>query len=294
MSQVLKEGSKGLNLENWEVYHPNGKFMFVTGESKAEWYLNNRNKKTNKPLAIKIGEGKIKLQFQPNGTGYDGNDVFGLSPRIVQCVVTGKKNNLQRHHIVPYCYRTHLPEEYKSKNHHDVVLIRYDQHQKYEREADKFKDKIAEMFDVKTLKEYNIEYTKLLTNFHSKERLQTISRLFSLFNAYGKIPKDKIIENLNYVADHLGMDREQIFSYNYIQLYKLYAIIKDQYYDEFDELKNLNKLEYDHGYNVVQKLKTHQDIVDFVKMWRAHFIQTMKPKYMPKGWSVNYRVKVDI
>ena len=39
MAQVLQEGGKNLNTENWKVYHPNGKHMFTCGEKKASWYL---------------------------------------------------------------------------------------------------------------------------------------------------------------------------------------------------------------------------------------------------------------
>ena len=44
----------------------------------------------------------------------------------------------------------------------------------------------------------------------------------------------------------------------------------------------------------MKKLDSHEKIEEFVKMWRAHFVQTMKPKYMPEGWSINFRVKVEL
>ena len=49
MAQVLKKGSKGLNLENWRVFNEDGKHMFTCGESKAKWYL-------DKDLAVPSGD----------------------------------------------------------------------------------------------------------------------------------------------------------------------------------------------------------------------------------------------
>ena len=170
-NNILKVGSKNLKAENWEVYHPDGTHMFTCGEKKATWYL-------DRDLAERMDDGKIKLTFVPKGNGFETNEVFGKSVREAICVVSGVDEGLQRHHIVPYCYRTYFPERYKSKNHHDVVLMQHSKHSKYEIEATKYKDEIAEMFDVKTINELNMEYTSklravgkandiLLNNIHS-------------------------------------------------------------------------------------------------------------------------------
>ena len=135
-NNILQIGSKNLSSENWKVYHPSGRHMFTCGEKKAYWYL-ERN------LAELTGERMIKLTFIPKGNGFEDDEEFGRSSRIVQCVVTGISEGLQRHHIVPYCYRTYFPEIYKSKNHHDVVLMNFEIHSEYEQKANAFKDEIA-------------------------------------------------------------------------------------------------------------------------------------------------------
>lgn len=293
MGQVLKLGGKNLNSENWKVYHPNGKHMFTCAEKKANWYLDNRDSKTGEKLAKIIGDYEIQLTFSPKGSGYKKGEVFGLSGREMRCVVNGEIDGLQRHHIVPYCYRSHFPTEYKSKNHHDVVLITHKYHEEYEKKATKFKNELAHIYGVKTLNECNVKYTKLLSNF-SNSNIKNVSLLHSLFTSYGKMPQETINKYLYYVADNIGISRDQISKYNYIQLYKLYTILKDEYDKKFEELKNSNKDEYDHGYHVVKQLKTHEDIEVFVRIWRKHFIETMKPKYMPDGWSVDFKIKVEI
>ena len=57
----------------------------------------------------------IRLTFMPKGNGFEDNEVFGRSMREAKCVVSGLEDGLQRHHIVPYCYRTYFPEIYKKK-----------------------------------------------------------------------------------------------------------------------------------------------------------------------------------
>lgn len=294
MPQVLQQGGKNLNDENWKVYHLNGvKHMFTCGEKKAMWYLNNTDEETGLPLATKIDDFTIRLNFESKGTGYKDGDIFGLAGRERRCVVCGESEGLQRHHIVPYCYRTHFPTEYKSKNHHDVVLITYQNHEAYEIQATKFKNKVAELYDIKTLNELNLEYTKLLSDF-SETKIKGMSKLFAIFGSYGKIPQHIIKKNLKFVSEQLDIPYELLASFSYVQLYKLYLEIRSKYEKEFQVLKNKNREQFDHGFHLMKKLDTHEKIEEFVKMWRAHFVQTMKPKYMPEGWSVNFRVKVEI
>lgn len=292
MPQVLQQGGKNLNTENWKVYHPNGKHMFTCGEKKAEWYLSKKND-DGVALANKVGKFEIQFTFEPKGDGYKDGDVFGLAGREMRCVVNAETEGLQRHHIVPYCYRTHFPTQYKSKNHHDVVLITYKYHEQYEVEATKFKNKVAEMYDIKSLNQLNLDYTKLLCKF-SNTKVKTVSKLYSVFGSYGKIPQEVVISNLIFVADQIGIPRKTMLNFNYIQLYALYLEMKKKYQIEFKALKELNRKEYDHGYHLMKKLDTHEKIEEFVKMWRAHFIQTMKPEYMPEGWSIDFRVRVEI
>ena len=285
-NNILKLGSKNLNTENWEVYHPNGSHMFTCGEKKAAWYL-ERN------LAKRTADGKIMLTFEPKGNGFETNEIFGKSIREPICVVTGVLNSLQRHHIVPYCYRTYFAEKYKSKNHHDVVLVNHEKHSEYEQQATQYKDLIANMFNVKTIAEFNIEYTSMLRKL-GKPNAILLNTLHSLFKTYGKISHEMKIEKLKIISEGTGICFETICNYNYIQLYKMYLLLKKQHLNKQYEFKQNHRQNYDHGYHVVQKLDTEEKMVEFVKLWRTHFIETMKPKFMPIGWSIDFRIKTNI
>ena len=285
-NNILQVGSKNLNAENWEVYHPNGTHMFTCGEKKATWYL-------NRDLAKRMMNGKIMLTFEPKGNGFEANEVFGKSIRETKCVVCGIEENLQRHHIVPYCYRTYFPEKYKSKNHHDVVLINCEKHSYYEQIATQFKDEIAVMFDVKTIGDFNLDYTAKLREF-GKPNAILLNMIHSIFKTYGKLPYNLKIEKLKTIADMIGVKFETVCNYNYIQLMKLYILLKKEHEAELSEFKKKYRIYYDHGYHVIQKLDTEEKIMKFVKLWRTHFIETMNPKFMPNGWSIDFRVKTNI
>ena len=285
-NNILKLGSKNLNAENWEVYHPNGTHMFTCGEKKAAWYL-------ERELAKRTADGKIMLTFEPKGNGFENDEIFGKSVREAICVVTGVPDGLQRHHIVPYCYRTYFPEAYKSKNHHDVVLINHERHSEYEQLATRYKDVIARMFDVRTITEANVEYTGKLREL-GKPNAILLSTLHSLFKTHNKITQESKLEKLRLISEGLELPFATVCGYNYIQLYKMYLLLKDEHGKAQYDFKQNNRVLYDHGYDVVQKLDTEEKMVEFVKLWRKHFIDTMKPEFMPIGWSIDFRIKTNI
>lgn len=285
-NNTLHVGSKNLSSENWKVYHPSGRHMFTCGEKKAQWYL-ERN------LAKLIGTKKIALTFVPKGNGFEDNEEFGRSIRLARCVVTGVEENLQRHHIVPYCYRTYFPEEYKSKNHHDVVLINNEIHSIYEQKANKYKDIIARIYNVKTISELNIEYTVKLREI-GKDGSILLNAIHSIFKSYRKMPDDIKLEKLHFISEKTDVPYNVIERLNYVQLYKLYLLLREQHISDVYVYKEQNRAYYDHGYRVVQKLDTEEKIEEFVKLWRNHFINTMQPQYMPNGWSIDFRIKTKI
>jgi hypothetical protein len=285
-NNILKVGSKNFDVENWRVYHPNGRHMFTCGGKKAQWYL-------DRDLAFIVSDDEIQLTFEPNGHGFADNEDFGRSIREVQCVVDGNKEDLQRHHIIPYCYRRYFPLEYKSKNHHDVVLMNHDTHAEYEIKAMKYKDVMAAKYAVDTIDSFNKEYTKSIRR-QNRSNTIVLSKLNAIFRGHGRIPNNKIRENLQFVADHIDIDFEFLCECNYVQLMKLYRLLGGEFRKEIQKYQDENRHIYDHGYHLVQKLNTPEKMEVFVKLWRTHFIETMHPQFMPEGWSIDFRVKTRI
>jgi len=71
-------------------------------------------------------------------------------------------------------------------------------------------------------------------------------------------------------------------------------LIREYHINEIEKFKIENRIVYDHGYRIVQKLDTEEKIMEFVKLWRNHFIDMMQPEFMPHGWSVDFRIKTKI
>lgn len=277
--QVLKTGSRKFDTnDNWKVFHPNGKHMFTTSKRKADWYL-------RKDAAIIIGVNEIKLIKTPKGDGFAEDEIFGLLPRINRCVVCASIDELQRHHVVPYHYRKFMPVDYKSRNHHDVVLICRKHHEEYEMIAKDYKTYIARKYNVGTIEELNNAY--ITTVVEILRRKFKISKLLStIIDGFNDIPITKI--------DHIGNELSSMLRFN----------VLDKGFDELDMIRRkLNKSiakekrdvlridDYYHGKLVVKQFKEHSDFEIFIKGWRTHFIESMKPQYMPVGWSIDFRCK---
>jgi hypothetical protein len=171
-------------------------------------------------------------------------------------------------------------------------LINHDIHAEYEIEAMKFKNEMAKKYNIKTIGEYNRAYSKAIREYKKDEGI-ILSKIWIILNSKKKIPQEKKLEFLNDISDYFNFDPEFTYNLNYIQLLKLYQIVDSEYSREIYMFKGRHSKYFDHGWHLVQKLDSDQKIFEFVKLWRNHFIDTMKPKYMPEGWNLNFRHKTN-
>ena len=47
-----------------------------------------------------------------------------------------------------------------------------------------------------------------------------------------------------------------------------------------------------HGFEVVERVRSEGKLLEFEKMWRKRFVDTMQPKFLPPLWSVDHRHKI--
>ena len=47
-----------------------------------------------------------------------------------------------------------------------------------------------------------------------------------------------------------------------------------------------------HGFEVVERVRSEGKLLEFEKMWRKHFVDTMQPKFLPPLWSVDHRHEI--
>lgn len=271
--------------ENYIFIHPNGKPMFMGSKKRAEWYI-------KKGLANTINDNKIQLTFIPNGNGFPENDKFGMNEIKLRCVVTGKEDELQKHHVVPYCYRRHFPIEFKSKNHHDVVFMHYKAHEEYEIHATQFKKILSYAYGTPSIDKLNADYSRRLAKFKKSYRM-ILSCMGTYFSKYESLPNDRKLQLLELISKNSNISYEKLLSLTVIEFFYIYIKTSEYFREELKKYKDYYYSEYDHGYHVVQKLDTEEKINKFIYEWRKHFLLYAKPKFLPKGWNINYRTKVN-
>ena len=241
-----------------KVLDHNGELIFRCADKKLRWYL-------QRDLATIVHDGPqktIQLKFIPAGNGNKG-DVFALAEKKNICVVCGSEEELSRHHIIPQSYRRLFPTELKNNFNHDVLLCCLDCHMSYENEALLFKRALAERYDAPIYGERYIE-------------LQRVS------SAYGFARS--IVEH----GDVIPVDKQLAL------MEKIKTILNLEKVDLDVILELSENVPRD---NPEWNLKTHSELVlenvddleEFIKMWRSHFVTTMNPQYLPHGWSVDYR-----
>lgn len=269
-----------------KVYSPKGNLMFLCAEKKANWYLNRTDKETGAPLAIKIKSINpiinflmnifniktkylnIQLKFEPKDEG-NKDDRYSLSLKENICVVTGSKNleHLTKHHITPHCYRMFMPSKYKEGNSHDIVPITAEKHYEYERHADELKKIIAKKFNAPLDGNRTVDH-----------------KLFYAIKSAYAIKKH---------SEHIP-EKDLKIHKEIIKNYTCQKRVTQKTIDKLVEIdyKEARKIK-SHGEIVVEKLVLggHDEIQEFVEMWRNHFLEYAKPKYMPNYWDVNRSAK---
>jgi hypothetical protein len=157
--------------------------MFLCSKRRFMWYVDR------KIAEIWAGDPmSASLNFTPKGYG---DPDFMLKPRMNLCVCCGTTDNLTSHHVVPLCYRKHLPSEYKDHNSYDIVLLCRKCHGRYELTAWELKKQLTRKYVPVEL----IERNRLITSGQKK--------VGALVRHAGKIPADKLEELLQKVQDTL-------------------------------------------------------------------------------------------
>lgn len=106
----------------WLMHAPDGTSMCRLSRARAEWYI-------SRGLARRAEDGTnaITLLFTPNGLG-NAQEPWLLAPKANACVGCGvaqeaAAEGLMRWSVVPPSFRSLLPEEHKSRDSHDIVLV---------------------------------------------------------------------------------------------------------------------------------------------------------------------------
>lgn len=238
---------------NYLVLDDVGDKIFRCVKKKADWYLNRNLAKfvtENPPV--------IQLTFKPKGKGWHG-DPYYLSQKLNVCVQCGESTAglLSKHHIVPYAYRKFMPVEIKQSSSFDVTPMCIEHHFTYEQKADELKYKLA------------AEYRAPIHNKMSPRQkfIKNVTRAsYLLLNRAHIIPEEKKEIFKKTLSEYFGHE-----NYTNEDLDKASKI---------DYRKDINP-EYEHAQIVMSKI---EDLQAFVEMWRMHFLDNVKPQFLPEGW----------
>jgi hypothetical protein len=246
-SNPSKQVRKTPLYENLNVLAVDGTLIFRTNRNKLQWYLDNA-------LARVVDEKTIQLTFVNCGDGWK-DDEFYLQDRKNECAVCGdSQSGLTRGHVVPYCYRRWYPIELKSNCHHDIVPMCVKCHCRYDGFELQLKRKLSE--------EYLAPISGIQSNkdfFNRKMKLRADARV--ILREGHLIPADKRVIMLGRIREVFGDASLSDVANIHLQC----SVIT-------------------HGQIVVSKLN---DIDAFNRLWRQWFVDTMKPKHMPKHWSID-------
>lgn len=233
--------------ENLRVLDKDGNLMFRCNRDKAEWYL-------SRGLARKLSETDFQLTFEPRGRGM-ASCAYCLEDRRNVCVVCGADRDLSRHHVVPRCYRRHLPRDVK-RDHYDVLLLCVGCHVEYEKRANPLRKSLALRHDAPLGDDGG----------QRAGELRQHKLAWALDRYWDKIPPGRRAEMLSELGGLAGGD-----------------VGRGDLPGLWRRNSRRRREKREHGRLVVAGI---EDVQAFIEQWRAHFLATMKPRFLSDKWTV--------
>jgi len=246
--------------DNCVIQAPDGTPVSRCLRSRLDWYL-------SRGLATRIDEDTIRLHKEPSGSCHvrEATEI-----KLNICVVCGDTKKLSTHHVVPYCFRNALPLEWRASAalYHDTVALCDKCHRSYEKYGNLLKKQLASQFGI-SVHGYGVIVEGKRTTMRSYARtlLELPPRNKKRRKKfYFNPPPEKRQEFLQRIAEYIGHEPTQE---ELLEMTEWNTVIKTEDYIPY-------------GKYIVDQF----DPADLVLMWRKHFLDTMKPRFMPGYWSL--------
>ncbi|KAK2587500.1 hypothetical protein KPH14_003200 [Odynerus spinipes] len=253
---------------NCYLQAPDGDILCTCDRKKAEWYV-----KKNLANVIEEEPYTVRLRFEPSGRALGEVGQYYTQVKVNQCVVCGALEKFIRKNVVPREYRKYFPLIMKAHQSHDVLLLCPTCHEVSNSYDLQLRRKLAELC--------NAPLAGPLTHVRDRS-ISNWRRLHCAIKALrdkSMLPLRRQEELTNIVLEYTGQQ-------------EVTPILLDLL-DE--ELKNalsssVNQLKHQpHGLKVVQYFEGKEGgLVELERMWREHFLTTMRPRYLPNLWSVRH------
>jgi hypothetical protein len=301
--------------DNILMNDPDDNLLCTIALKKANWYV-------NKKLAFWKDDQKrdcIKLLFRPNvpapkqqegdGDGdVDGRDnennnvnTYNQTIKANCCVICGHDQDYMRHYVVPFCYRTLFPQNFKTHLPHDIVLVCANHHvkagRKYHKRMQRIEDDLRtdpetaapELID-KRVHQIRSSATALL-KFRDKLPLDRIADYESLLCEWYELPQPQPQPQPQPTATANDGDDDTTITTDPPPI--LLTTAQLQTASELESRRPNPK--YISGPTLVMESFNSDDeaMADFVREWRSFFFDSMQPQFLPTGWSVDSPVVCD-
>jgi len=243
---------------------------------------------------------EIQLLFQPEqstnapSTTSNYNNLRQYNASIKQncCVGCGAEQNYMKHYIVPFSYRTLFPDHFKTHLPHDICILCPDCHLNAQQESH------HRMHQLEREERLRCAH-KLHPTSHQPERVDSYrhkvqSAATALLDWRHKLPPatidgyERLIQEwgqqhqANEPLEQLLQTARQLQSRSPNPHYVSGAALV------VDSLKNKN------NNNVSSSVLFDEEaLAEFVRDWRRHFLQVVRPHHLPTGWSVDAPVQSD-
>ncbi|EDW38009.1 GL12271 [Drosophila persimilis] len=251
--------------DNCLLQAPDGELLCTMDRRKASWYLAQN-------LGTKVSENPftVRLNFEPAGRAVGEVGRYYQTPKENQCVVCGNREALIRKNVVPHQYRKHFPVVMKSHTSHDVLLLCPPCHQLSNISDLRVHCKLAAKCDAP------FKHSEGNVRYHVDPELKRVKSAAKalLFNGH-RIPEQKMEEMRRTLLDY----------------YKDHTEVTDQLLREAADVEyRMENEDYcQHGEKVVQMYRFEfGGLIELERLWREHFLHTMKPKFLPDLWNVNH------
>uniref|UniRef100_H2YDP5 Exonuclease 3'-5' domain-containing protein 2 n=1 Tax=Ciona savignyi TaxID=51511 RepID=H2YDP5_CIOSA len=250
--------------DNCKLQAPDGQLLSTCDRKKADWYI-------EKELADIVTETPftIRLRFEPAGRPASNRDYY-LYDKKNACVVCGSDGSIVRKNVVPHEYRRHFPLLLKDHVSHDIVPLCVTCHQRAGYYDSILRSKIAEEYEAP------LGSSQAVQLLEDGERRTVRSAGRALENARNKIPEPRRQELEKVVLDFFN---EEVITE---ELIKEASALETRYRNEAYVAHGLKVV------NSIQKEKQLKGLFEFERRWREHFLDLMKPQYLPHLWSVEH------
>ncbi|XP_011303744.1 exonuclease 3'-5' domain-containing protein 2 [Fopius arisanus] len=254
---------------NCYLQAPDGETLCTCDRKKAEWYV-------TKGLGVTVNDAPltVRLNFEPSGRALGQVGQYYTQVKVNQCVVCGAQDKFIKKNVVPREYRKYFPLVMKAHQSHDVLLLCPTCHEISNRHDLDLRRHLSSVCDAPLSR--SLPPTK---NDHHQRRL--MSAVKALRDQSSPLPPQRRKELENRVREYTSADS---------------PIPQDQrpINETFEVTGPISSSPVQpkvipHGLKVVEYFTNSQSgLVTLERMWREHFLTNMRPKFLPKLWSVRH------